>query len=486
MGITLAQKNISPANMLCTDTAQITLTLAGSGSITSNPVDIMLVLDRSGSMNGKTSSAPGAPTKFEALKTSADAFVDIIANASTNTTPPPNSTVIANSSIGVVSFDTTATTNLALNQSVSTIQGIINNLQLGNLTNHADAFEHATTALSASTNPKYIIMITDGISTAGGSGPISDVEAADIAAAAARNAGIIIYCIGLGQDAVQQNLETWAADPARVLMAPDTSDLEAAFESLAANIINPAPENIVVTDTLEDNFVIVGPIIPVTPTGVTESHTISNANKTITWTLSSLGKTAPQTATITFAIQYTGSVSGSFPVNKEITYDDSTTADPSKIIFIPNITDISLTCDTIVTPDCDYPCLTTPVPCCGGVVDVDAPGTNSAYEILCDGTLLNLNIRFRNVCANRKLAIGAIVCETIAGVLQPAIYRITSVDTPNNTSTSPCSCQDFTVPLEVLLPPPTTGSSCVAREVTVRIIAHYIADTTTPCRKCTS
>lgn len=486
MGINFAQKNISPASMLCTDTAQITLSLNASSSITTNPVDIMLVLDRSGSMDEPTSNAPGAPTKFEALKSAADTFVDIIANASTNTTPPPNSTVIANSSIGVVSFDTTATTNLALNQSVSTIQGIINNLQIGDLTNHAAAFEHATAALSASTHPKYIIMITDGISTAGGSGPISDVEAANIAAAAARNAGIIIYCIGLGQDAVQQNLENWTADPARVLMTPDTSDLETAFESLAANIINPAPENIVVTDTLEDNFIIVGPIVPVTPSGVTESHTISNSNKTITWTLSSLGKTAPQTAMITFAIQYTGSVSGSFPVNKEITYDDSTTADPSKVQFVSNITDISLTCDKIVKPNCDFPCITAPVPCCGGVVDIDAPSANSAYEILCDGTLLNLNIRFKNVCPNRKLVIGAIVCETIGGVLQPAIYRITSINTPNNTSTSPCRCQDFTVPLEVLLPPPATGSSCIARQVNVRIIAHYIADTTTPCSKCIS
>lgn len=484
MGINLAQKNISPASMLCTDTAQITLSLNASSSIMSNPVDIMLVLDRSGSMNEKTNPDPQAPTKIAALKDAANAFVEIIANASTNTTPPPNSPVIADSSIGVVSFADTATTDLALNQTVNTIQGIINGLTANGNTNHADAFDKATTALAASTHPKFIIMITDGISTAGGSGPISDVEAANIAAAAARAAGITIYCIGLGDNAVQQNLITWAGDPGRVLMAPTTDDLQKAFESLAANIINPAPENIVVVDTLEDNFEIVGPISLDTPAGITDDFQLSNNNKTITWTLSSLGKTAPQTASITYGIRYTGVVSGTFPVNKEITYDDTTTPDPTSVVFVPNITAITVACDPIVNPNCDNPCITKTLPCCGGVVDITAPSPTTAYDILCDGTLLNLNIRFQNICPNRKLVIGAIVCETVGGVRQPAIIRITSITTPNNTSTPPCRCQHFTVPLEVLLPPPATGSSCTQREVKVRIVAHYISETSSPCTKC--
>ena len=486
MGITLALKNIAPSSMLCSETAQVTLSLSGSGSITANPVDIMLVLDRSGSMNDRTSADPGAPTKIVALKAAANDFVHIIANASTTPppTPPDNSPTIQNSSMGVVSFASTATLDLALNQTVATIQTAINALTANGETNHADAFNTATAALAASTHPKYIIMITDGMSTAGGVPPQTDVEAANAAALAARNAGIIIYCIGLGQNIPAGNLINWAGNQDRVLIAPSTDDLQAAFAALAANIINPAPQNIVVTDTVHDNFEIVGPITTTTLPGVIIDYAVTNANKTITWKLSSLGLTAPETASITFGVQYTGDISGIFPVNKTTTYVDSTTKDPSTVVFVPNITTIDLTCDNIVNPNCDYPCITAPVPCCGGVVDINAPSTSTAYEILCDGTLLNLNIRFKNVCPNRKLAIGAIVCETVSGVQQPSIYRITSVNTPNNTSTSPCRCQDFTVPLEVLLPPPTTGSSCAQRQVKIRIIAHYIADTSTPCSKC--
>ena len=401
MGINLAQKRLSTSSMLCTQTAQVTLSLAASNDVTANPVDIMLVLDRSGSMAEKTDPHdPLTLTKIAALKDAAKEFTQIIANASTSTTPPPDSNALA------------------------------------------EATAEAT--------------IT-------------------------RNDGIIIYAIGLGEDASQANLETWTADPARVLMAPSTADLEAAFKALAANIINPAPQNISVVDTLEDNFEIVGPVIPLTPTGITVNYTLSADRKSITWTLSSLGLTEPQTASISYGIRYTGTVNGTFPVNKNIVYDDTTTLDPTTVHFVSNGNTITLICDNIITPDCDFACKPADVPCCGGVVDVVMQNPTSAYDIQCDGTILNIITRFRNIYPNRKLAIGVVVCSTVNGVEEPPIFRITTINTPN--SRYNCDCQDFAVPMEILLPP--SENSCAdQRQVKVRVIAHYLANSFSPCLAC--
>lgn len=481
MGVNLAQKNISTFNMLCSETAQITLTLTASKDITANPVDIMLVLDHSGSMADPTSPLPGAPTKIQALKDAATIFTQIIANASTNTTPPANSPTIANSKIGVVSFANTATNDLALNQTVATINTAITSLSANGSTNHAAAFTTAQTSLQTGTNPrKVLVMLTDGLSTVPQPDPVA---AADSAAEAVRNDGTIIYCIGLGADVNETNLIKWAGSAARVIMAPDASDLQTAFEALAANLINPAPENITVVDTLEDNFEIVDPIIPLAPAGITVNTVVSANKKTITWTLSSLGLTEPEVASLSFGIQYTGTTNGIYPFNKTITYNDTTTPNPSSVKFATNGTTISVICDDIVYPNCDYACKSVDVPCCGGVVDVVMPNSTSAYDILCDGTILNVITRFKNICPNRQLAIGVIACETISGVEQSPVYRITTIDTPK--SSTVCDCQDFAVPLEVLLPPPSTGSSCTTqRQVKVRVIAHYVANTFAPCRKC--
>lgn len=480
MGITLAQERLSTTGMLCSQTAQVTLSLAASNEVTANPVDIMLVLDRSGSMNAKTNPRdPAAPTKLEALKEASKMFTQIIANATTGTKPPAESPTIAASAIGVVSFGDVATYNLPLDQTVATIDQAIDSLDANGRTNHADAFLKAREGLSTGTNPrKALILITDGLSTV----PLPDpVAQATEQAKLTRDAGIIIYAIGLGRDANEENLLTWTNDPARVLMTPSTAELQKAFEALAENIINPAPENIRVVDTLEDNFEIVQPIIPIAPAGANPQYELSPDKKTITWTLDSLGLTEPQTASITYGIRYTGDVNGTFPVNKAITYFDTKTPDPSKVHFTNEDNTITLICDKMVYPNCDFKCETADVPCCGGFVDVVMPNLNNTYDIQCDGTILKVITRFRNVCPNRTLAIGVIVCSTVNGKEEDPVFRVTTCDTPK--STFNCNCQDFSVPVEILLP--SSENSCNdKRQVKVRVIAHYVGKSYSACQSC--
>ena len=52
MGITNANKELSRTEINCGESFQVTLSLAAQPDITSNPTDIVLILDRSGSMAG--------------------------------------------------------------------------------------------------------------------------------------------------------------------------------------------------------------------------------------------------------------------------------------------------------------------------------------------------------------------------------------------------------------------------------------------------
>ena len=60
MGVTNANKQIDTARINCDGILKVTLALAASPDIVSNPTDIVLVLDRSGSMDG----SPPAAVRF--------------------------------------------------------------------------------------------------------------------------------------------------------------------------------------------------------------------------------------------------------------------------------------------------------------------------------------------------------------------------------------------------------------------------------------
>ena len=73
MGIISSNKQVNVTQLSCDGTARVSLALTAAPDILQNPADIVLVLDRSGSM-------AGAP--LASMKAGADAFIDIIAEAS--------------------------------------------------------------------------------------------------------------------------------------------------------------------------------------------------------------------------------------------------------------------------------------------------------------------------------------------------------------------------------------------------------------------
>lgn len=178
MGITNSNKELSTERIDCSGSFQVRPSLTAAPDIVTNPTDIVLILDRSGSMAGNA---------LANLKNGAKAFIDMIDEAADGS---QDGQIGAGSRIAIVSFADTATANTQLITSVSDLKTAVDSLTAGGSTNHADAFAKASELLTPpSTNARVMVMFTDGQTTAGP--PPSPI------AALARATGEVIYAIGL-------------------------------------------------------------------------------------------------------------------------------------------------------------------------------------------------------------------------------------------------------------------------------------------------
>lgn len=235
MGVTNSNKELNVTQINCGGSFKIKLSLTAAPDIISNPTDIVLILDRSGSMAG---------SPLANLKNGAKKFIDIIDEA---TDSSQDGQIGSGSHIGIVSFADTATQDTQLITSVAELKAAVDALSSGGRTNHEDAFVKALDLFDPnSSNAKVMVMFTDGVTTAGGN--------PDAVTAAAKAQGVIIYCIGLsGNGGIdEQALRDWASDPdsAYVAITPDDEELEELFEDLARNIAKPGATDIVITDTV--------------------------------------------------------------------------------------------------------------------------------------------------------------------------------------------------------------------------------------------
>lgn len=381
MGVTNSNKVINTDRILCDGALRVTLALTAAPDIVSNPTDIVLVLDRSGSMTG---------TPLANLKLGANTFIDLIDEATDST---KDGQIGSGSRMGVVSFSSTAVANTQLITSVDALKAAVDGLSAGGSTNHADAFAKAIQLFDpASSNAKVMVMFTDGNTTIGA--PPAPV------AAAARAQGIIIYCIGLiGSDGLDISaLNDWATDPdaSHVAVTPDAADLEELFAELAANISNPGATDIVIDEVVNPDFVITSISSP-----TKGSATMLDAHS-LRWNIAQLGVTASESATLDFFIRHVGQQPGTKLVNESITYSDN----EGNVVSFPKPT-VSVECDIVVHPEpCPEPVDLT-VEGCQDSVLVDLGDVYLGSQ----GRIIQMDVTIQNVCPGKRVALAAILTE---------------------------------------------------------------------------
>ncbi|HIT18209.1 MAG TPA: VWA domain-containing protein [Candidatus Fimivivens faecavium] len=447
MGITNSNKVIDATRIDCDGTFKVTLALSAAPDIVNNPTDIVLILDRSGSMAG---------SPLANLKNGAKKFIDIIDEA---TDGAQDGQIGSGSRIGIVSFADTAVQNTQLITSVADLKAAVDSLSAGGSTNHADAFTKATQLFDpASTNAKVMVMFTDGKTTAGPNpSPV---------AAAARAQGIIIYCIGLiGSDGIDVSvLNDWATDPdaSHVAVTPDDAELEDLFEDLAANISKPGATNIVIDELVNPDFRITSLVPP------TKGSAILNNSTSIRWTIDSLGVTTNEGATLEFYVQHTAMSSGVKEVNASVEYSDT---EGNSVTFPSPSIDVE--CSMVVIPEpCPVPVDVT-IDSCEDSIVMDLGDTYLESQ----GRIVQLNVNIKNVCPQKRVALAVVLTEVDAnGTEYPRGMKTITVPAHNAPTCRDVlvRCIKFVLPEDLDVSGGTPRSMCNPRNLKARLIAHNI------------
>lgn len=180
--------------------------------VSARPIDVVLVIDVSGSMGDPTSD--GTP-KLDATKQAANAFVEQLSPTDR---------------VAVVGFSDSAFTAIGLGNDFNAVRDAINGLSLAGGTNIASGINEASAILGGpdqapmGTSIPVIIVLSDGQDNAA-----SVTSAADRARDTLEQARIA--SIGLGND-VDQSLLTSIADPGLAFFTADSAQLLTIYQTL--------------------------------------------------------------------------------------------------------------------------------------------------------------------------------------------------------------------------------------------------------------
>lgn len=289
-------------------TVTLTLTGAGSAIVERGSLDVILIIDLSGSM------AWDNPTRLSQAQDAAKVFIDMLDSTRDR--------------VGLVSFANSATLNIGLTDDFASVKSAIDTLSAHGPTNIGDAIYTANDEFDVhgSTDAIWVeILLTDGLPNKpygpGDGFWEPDAAYARTAAQAAQEADvpITLYTIGLGADISYYFLDDNPAsghtynpgDPAgdpydydglayigggKYYHAPTGDDLQAIFEALAYELITIAGQNVVVTEVLPDGVHYVpGSIVP-------EPDEISPDGQTLIWNLGTIS--IDETITMTFHVTF--------------------------------------------------------------------------------------------------------------------------------------------------------------------------------------
>lgn len=183
----------SPAAITCGGSVDARVTINGQAGSTGASTNVMLVLDHSGSTAGKLADLRRAgKDALDALDAS-----DGAADQS-----------ISGNAAGVVTYQgTTGSVTAAIGSTYTALLAAVNGGTPSSGSPHGAGISTATSALGAATNgyAPSMVVISDGLGNA------TELANATAAANSAKTNGIRILAVGIGADASQANLSSWAS-----------------------------------------------------------------------------------------------------------------------------------------------------------------------------------------------------------------------------------------------------------------------------------
>lgn len=213
LGVPKHHKTIAKKNG-ANDTYTLNLNVTGKRSSTSQtvsqPVDIALVLDNSGSMNYCMSGrqpfyfppcSGDDPVRSAALKTAVTAFLDGVDTQNKTIANADNKVQVS-----LVSFADSASTLSGLTPDVTTLKTKVNSLKPQGATNTADGFSEAKSTLDKDTRTnaiKYVVFFTDGVPTTNNAFSSTVANNTLTTAKQLKDANVDVYSVGIfsGADA---------------------------------------------------------------------------------------------------------------------------------------------------------------------------------------------------------------------------------------------------------------------------------------------
>ena len=197
-------------------------------------LDVIFVLDGSGSL-----SAVDYQTQIDATKGYITTLQTGVSGIDRDPGPPVAPDLLgADLNVGLVQFSTGAVLDLGLTGNLAAANSALDAMsqQLGQ-TNHAAAFALAASELAANGRAgvqQAIVLVTDGAANVPGGNPFT---AALFAANAAKNDGVLIFAIGVGNDVDLFDLADYASGPGFVAGIDDYDALETVASQIAEALL---------------------------------------------------------------------------------------------------------------------------------------------------------------------------------------------------------------------------------------------------------